>query len=128
MKRTIITAVLLCIALYYPLFGQEGFPPYQIITIQQNGYDFQKNAERLYNRGRESINYQRTIPEMAHYERTMYADRNIFLIYGAHFNPEHINNMTAEYFSLLRQRSRRCFPARVKLLVMFNRTKGRKNA
>ena len=56
-------------------------------------YDYKANADRLYERGMSASSYQRTVPEMAYYEELTFDGRNIFLIYGAHYNPLHIKNM-----------------------------------
>jgi formylglycine-generating enzyme required for sulfatase activity len=65
-------------------------------TAALPAYDYKANAERLYKRGIESPEYKkftRALQEMAHYEKTTYADRTLYLIYGAHRNPQHIRNM-----------------------------------
>ncbi|MDR2922000.1 MAG: hypothetical protein LBU85_01510 [Treponema sp.] len=84
--------------------GETSFPVlvkprYQTFTIQQKpDYDHNANAERLYKRASNASNFQQTFPEMAYSEKLTYADRNIFLVYGKHYNPLHIRNM-AQIFS-----------------------------
>jgi len=67
------------------------------VTAQDNktksAYNYHENADRLINRAKTDKDYPNTIPEMAYSEKITRAGRNIFLIYGAHFNPLHISNI-----------------------------------
>ena len=83
MKKSILAVLIFLRISFIP--GVYGQP--------HRTYDYQANAERLYNRGRQDLAYQRTIAEMAYYEKITYADRNIFMVHGAHYNPLHVQNM-----------------------------------
>jgi len=59
----------------------------------KSAYNYHENADRLFQRAQTAKDYENTIPDMASLERIIRADRNIFLVSGAHFNPPHIRNM-----------------------------------
>jgi len=67
------------------------------VTAQANksksAYNYQENADKLFNRAKISKDYERTTPEMAYSEKITCAGRNIFMVHGAHFNPLHIRNI-----------------------------------
>lgn len=67
--------------------------PHQLSAVQNKDYDYQKNAARLYDRALSAPSFDRTYSEMAYLEKYTYADRNIFMVHGAHHNPKHISNM-----------------------------------
>ncbi|MDR2431510.1 MAG: hypothetical protein LBD99_04580 [Candidatus Margulisbacteria bacterium] len=66
---------------------------YQVIPVFDPEYNYLGNSERLYNQASDALLYQRTVPEAFYAEIMTYQDRNLFALYGAHFNPEHIRNM-----------------------------------